>query len=65
MTAKLVEPGDVNSLLSHDKVLQVFYGTKIMQRHWRWMKCNCGARYHCIGMWLILLTGFVFAKCMA
>jgi len=29
MTAKL-ELGDVNSLLSHDQVLQVFYGTKRM-----------------------------------
>jgi len=54
MVAKLVEPGDVNSLLSRDKVLQVFYGTKIMQHHWRWMKWYCGAHCHCIGMWLIL-----------
>lgn len=29
-TAKLVELGDVNSLLSHDQVLQVLYGTKLM-----------------------------------
>ena len=35
MTAKLVEPEEVNSLLSHDKVLQVFYGIKIMQHQWR------------------------------
>jgi len=35
MTSKHVEPEEVNSLLSHDKVLQVFYGTKIMQHYWR------------------------------
>jgi len=33
MTAKVVEPEDVNSLLSHDKVYKCF--TKIMQHHWR------------------------------
>jgi hypothetical protein len=35
MTTKLVELGDVNFLLSHDLVLQVFYGTKLMQHQWR------------------------------
>jgi hypothetical protein len=34
-TAKLVELGDVNSQLSHDLVLQVFCGAKLVQHHWR------------------------------